>query len=166
MLVGVRVGPGSPAVLLVVGRDRRIPDWPYDLAVSVAHRAWTRVIWSRMVQVHGLVGLCTCWHASLCPWWKVPVDMQPKFQQSLPIDRQWMVPFTFVDRVLDIACMLQRQIRTVHFVQKTGESTAQVLGRSCYRARCCERQERMGPDSAETVWKCRKCSFLWLWTSL
>ena len=40
---GVRVGPGSPAVLLVGGRGRRIPDWPYDLAAPVAHRAWTRV---------------------------------------------------------------------------------------------------------------------------
>ena len=59
--------------------------------------------------------------------WKVLVIMQPKFQQSLPIDRQWMVLFPFIDKVLDIAGMLQRQIRTVYFVQKTGESTAQFL---------------------------------------
>ena len=45
----------------------------------------------------------------------------------MPIDRQWMVPFPFIDRVLDTAGMLQRQIRTVCFVQKTGESTAQFL---------------------------------------
>ena len=51
MLVGVRVGPGSPAVLLVVGRGRWVPDWPYYLAAPVVHRAWTRVTWSRLVQV-------------------------------------------------------------------------------------------------------------------
>ena len=38
MLVGVRVGPGSPAVLLVVGRGRWVPGWPYCLAAPVAHR--------------------------------------------------------------------------------------------------------------------------------
>ena len=36
-----------------------------------------------------------------------------------------MVPFPFIDRVLDIAGMLQRQVRTVFIVQKSGESTAQ-----------------------------------------
>ena len=41
-------GPGSPGVLLVVGRGRRVPDWPYCLAAPVAHRAWTRVTWSRL----------------------------------------------------------------------------------------------------------------------
>ena len=46
---GVRVGPGSPAVLLVVGRGRRVPGWPYYLAAPVAHRQWARV---RIPQTH------------------------------------------------------------------------------------------------------------------
>ena len=55
------------------------------------------------------------------PWWKVPVNMQPKVQQSLPIDSQWMVPFPFIDRVLDNAGRLQRQVCTALVVQKTAE---------------------------------------------
>ena len=140
------MGSSSPAALPV-----RIPDWPHNLAASVAHRAWTRVTWGRLVQVHGLVdlpvhgdvllvaalgaarvrvhGLVNCVRDGvlLVPWWKVPVNMQPKFQQSLPIDSQWKVPFPFIVRVLDIAGMLQRQIRTVYIVQKSGESTAHFL---------------------------------------
>ena len=107
--------------------------------------AWTRVTWSRLVQVHGLVdfvhvgvllvaalgaarvrvqGLVDCVRDGVllyAPWWKVPVNMQPKFQQPLPIDRQWMVPFLFNDRVLDIAGVLQRQVCTALVVQKTVE---------------------------------------------
>ena len=89
MLVGVRVGPSSPAALLVFGRRRRIPDWPYDLAAPRGSSGvdqgdleppgyeftafWTVVRDGVLLHV---------------PWWKVPVNMQPKFQQSLPIDRQ------------------------------------------------------------------------------
>ena len=40
------------------------------------------------------------------------------------------------------------------------------LGRSCSRARCCERQERMVPDSAENGLEVPQVRFLWLWTSL
>ena len=40
-MVGVGVGPGSPAVLLVVGRGRRVPGWPHC-------RQWTRGTWSRL----------------------------------------------------------------------------------------------------------------------
>ena len=152
MLVGLRVGPGSPAALLVVGRRRRIPDWPYDLAVPVAHRAW-----SRLVQVHGLVEFVQDGVLLYVPWWKVPVNMQPKFQQSLPIDRQWMVPFPFIDRVLDIAGMLQRQLRTVCFVQKTGESTAQFLDEVVT-------MPVVANDRNEWVQRVQKV--LWLWTSL
>ena len=100
----VRVGSSSPAALLVVGRRRRIPDRPHNLAAPVSHRAWTRVTWSRLVQVHGLVdavhggvllvaalgaarvrfhGLVNCVRDGVLlsvPWWKVPVNMQPKFQ--------------------------------------------------------------------------------------
>ena len=43
MLVGVRVGPGSPAVLLVVGRVRWVTGWPYNMAALVAHRQRARV---------------------------------------------------------------------------------------------------------------------------
>ena len=124
----------------MVGRGRWVPDWPYYLAAPVAHRAWGRVTWSRLVQVHDLVdcvhvgvllvaalgaarvrvhGLTDCVRDGVLLyllWWKVPVNMQPKFQQSLHIDRQWMVPFPFIDRVSDIAGMQQRQIRTVYFV--------------------------------------------------
>ena len=43
MLVGVRVGPGSPAVLLVVGRVRWVTGWPCPMAAPVAHRQRARV---------------------------------------------------------------------------------------------------------------------------
>ena len=154
MLVGMRVGPGSPAVLLVVGRGRRVPDWPHHLAASVAHRPWTRVTWSRLGTSSWPCGLCTRWRFSLCPLVESPVNMQPKFQQSLPIDRRWIVPFPFIDRVLDIAGMLQI------CAEDCGVHGA-VLGRSCYRACCCERQERMGPDSAENGPEVPQVQFLW-----
>ena len=37
------MGPSSPAVLLVAGRYRWVPGWPYYLAASMAHRQRARV---------------------------------------------------------------------------------------------------------------------------
>ena len=42
-MLGVRVGPSSPAVLLVAGRCRWVTGWPYYLAASMAHRQRSRV---------------------------------------------------------------------------------------------------------------------------
>ena len=144
----------------------------------MAHRAWTRVTWSRLVQVHGLVdfvhagvllvaalgaarvrvhGLVDCVRDGVLlyvSWWKVPVIMQPKFRRLTDSGwclfrsstECWTLPVCYRDRYAQ--CILAEDWR-VHNA---------VLGRSCYHTRCCERQERMGPDNAETVWKCRKCS--------
>ena len=78
-------GPGSPAVLLVVGRGRRIPDWPYDLAAPVAHRAWTRLTWSRLVQVHGLVDCVRDCVSSLCPLVESPCE----HAAQVPVFADW-----------------------------------------------------------------------------
>ena len=57
------------------------------------------------------------------PWWKRPCEHAA--QVPAVFASQWKVLFPFIDRVLDIAGMLQRQVRTVFIVQKSGESTAQ-----------------------------------------
>ena len=58
----------------------------------------------------------------------VSVNMQRKFQQSLPINGE--VPqILFIARVLDIPVMPLRRARTVQTVQKTPDSTGAVLGK-------------------------------------
>ena len=51
---GVRLGPVSPAVLLVIGRVRWVTGWPYHLAASVAHRQSARVTCLVRQWIHGL----------------------------------------------------------------------------------------------------------------
>ena len=90
------------------------------------------------------------------PWWKRPCEHAA--QVPAVFASQWKVLFPFIDSVLDIAGMLlETGAHSVYCAEEWRVHSA-VLGRSCCRARCCERQERMGPDSAETVWQCRKCS--------
>ena len=48
------MGPSSPAVLLVAGRCRWVPGWPYYLAASMAHRQWAQGDDATMV----LLGWC------------------------------------------------------------------------------------------------------------
>ena len=56
----------------------------------------------------------------------VPVLVQYKFQQSVPIDSGYP-PLQFIDRVLDTPVLPQRQLRTVQTVQQPRDSTVQFL---------------------------------------
>ena len=76
------------------------------------------------------------------------MNMQAKLQQSLPIE-QWFVPqIQFIDGVLDIPVMPQRQVRTVQAVHLTGDSIVQFLERLLSCPLLFQRQGD-GPDSAE-----------------
>ena len=77
------MGPSSPAVLLVAGRCRWVPGWPCQLAASMALRQ----------QVTSLRSCTT--KSSSC---RSTVDG---------------ASLQFIDSVVDIAVMLQRQVRTV-----------------------------------------------------
>ena len=68
------------------------------------------------------------------------------------------VPFPFIDRVLDIAGLLQRQVRTALVVQKTvGIPQLQFLALVAVHVLCNDRNEWV-QTVQKTVWKCRKCS--------
>ena len=54
LLMGARVGPSSPALLLVAGLCRWVTGWSCHLAAAVAHRAWTRVTCLVRQWIHGL----------------------------------------------------------------------------------------------------------------
>ena len=108
------------------------------------------------VRVHGLVDCVRDGVLLYVPWWKVTVNMQPKLQQSLPTDRQWMMPFPFIDRVLDIAGMLQRQVCTALSVQRTVEiPQLQFLDLVVVPVLC---NDKFGYRQCRKQWNCRKCS--------
>ena len=92
--------------------------------------------------------------------------MQLELQQSLPVDRQWKVPFAFMDRVLDNAGMLERQVRTMYFVQKSEESIAQFLDVVVVVPVVANDRNEWVQTVQKTAWKCRQVQFLWSWTSL
>ena len=84
------------------------------------------------------------------------MNMKPKIQQCLPIDRQWMVPFPFIDRVLDIAGMLHRQVRTALVVQKTVEiPQLQFLAFVVVPVWC---NDKFWYRQCRKQWTCRRCS--------
>ena len=60
-LVWARVGPSSPAILLVAGLCRWVPGWPCHLAAAVAHRQRARMTCLVWQWIHGLRQfLCLC----------------------------------------------------------------------------------------------------------
>ena len=85
----------------------------------------------------------------------VSVNMQRKFQQFMPIDKE--VPqILFIARVLDIPVIPLRQALTVQTVQKTPDSTAQFLGRLLTRPLFFNDSCMVQP--VLKLWKFRSCS--------
>ena len=81
----VRVGPSSPAVLLVAGRCRWVSGWPYHLAASMAHRQRARVT----MCYDGASGLVLGSTVDTCS----------------SVDVLWRCLFQFIVRVVDTALM-------------------------------------------------------------
>ena len=85
----------------------------------------------------------------------VSVNMQRKFQQFMPIDKE--VPqILFIARVLDIPVVPLRQALTVQTVQKTPDSTAQFLRRLLTRPLFFNDSCMVQP--VLKLWKFRSCS--------
>ena len=85
----------------------------------------------------------------------VSVNMQRKFQQFMPIDKE--VPqILFIARVLDIPVIPLRQALTVQTVQKMPDSTAQFLGRLLTRPLFFNDSCMVQP--VLKLWKSRSCS--------
>ena len=89
--------------------------------------------------------------------------MQLKFQQSFVVSVD--VPqIPFIDRVVDISAASQRQVRTVHIVQKTGDCWVQFLDRLGHARRCATTGCMV--QTVQKLWKYRKCSTLTGWSML
>ena len=80
------------------------------------------------VRGYGDVGRSCAYSPWLCD---VPVLLQYQFQQSKVYVNMKVSQIQFVDRVLDIPVMQQRQVRTVPTSAETRHSTDAVLGQGC-----------------------------------
>ena len=106
----------------------------------------------RSVPSHSLVQVLRCWHvlqgkrvhvcgkqggiqilgkAEAVRFWTpvmdVPVFVQLLLLQSFPLEKVKVPQIQFLDRLLEHPVVLQRRVRTVQIVQKTGDSTEPFL---------------------------------------